>query len=247
MRAVLLAAGVGNRLQEFGARPKSLLEFGGKTLLQRHLENLAANDVRTIDICVGYRAEDITVAANLPGCDIRCRTNERFRRGSVVSLWTMRDVLTSGDEVILMDADVLYTPRILQRLVKSPHANCFLLDENFVPGDEPVKICVADGKIIEFRKQIEDGLRFDLWGESVGFFKFSATCAAALAEGCAQYLASGRDDSPYEEVIRDLILSARFPLGFERVGGMPWIEIDFPEDIARANSSILPNIGNTHD
>ena len=39
MRAIMLAAGIGQRL--FGgdpaAEPKSLLEFGGKTLIERHL------------------------------------------------------------------------------------------------------------------------------------------------------------------------------------------------------------------
>jgi len=31
-------------------------------------------------------------------------------------------------------------------------------------------------------------------------------------------------------------------VGFERVDGMPWTEIDFPEDVARAEREVLPRI-----
>jgi choline kinase len=29
-------------------------------------------------------------------------------------------------------------------------------------------------------------------------------------------------------------------VGYEKIGGIPWIEIDFPEDIDRASLEILP-------
>jgi len=31
-------------------------------------------------------------------------------------------------------------------------------------------------------------------------------------------------------------------VGYEKVGGQPWIEIDFPGDVARAEREILPRI-----
>lgn len=41
MKAIMLAAGTGTRLQRAAdAPPKTLLQFGGKTLLQRHVEIL---------------------------------------------------------------------------------------------------------------------------------------------------------------------------------------------------------------
>ena len=45
-----------------------------------------------------------------------------------------------------------------------------------------------------------------------------------------------------EEPIRDLIQAAQHALGVEDITGVPWIEIDFPEDIARARSEILPQL-----
>lgn len=243
MRAIILAAGVGNRLREFGDRPKSLLEFGGSSLLSRHLQALAASGIRAVTICVGYRGELVSDAARrCRAVAVHCVVNEDFRRGSIVSLWTARETLRSGDDIVLMDADVLYEPRLLSRLIESAHRNCFLLDRDFVPGDEPVKICVRAGAIVEFRKQPDPAIPYDYCGESVGFFKFAPDAAAALAARTDAYLGAGRCDEPYEEAIRDLTLERQQLLGFEDITGSAWIEIDFPEDISRARDEILPRI-----
>ena len=246
MRAVMLAAGVGNRLGDHGSHPKSLLAFGGKTLLQRHLENLAACGVDSLTLCVGYQAEQLREAvANAP-LPVTCVLNHDYRRGSLVSLWCVRDAF-GHEPTLLMDADVLYHPDLLHRLVMSRHDNCFLLDEDFMPGDEPVKICVRDGEIVEFRKKPDSAILWDTWGESVGFFKFSATGAQALLRHCAKRLEEGQLDDPYEEAIRDLILARTEKLGFERTTRLPWMEIDFPDDLVRARTQILPQLDIPHD
>ncbi len=56
------------------------------------------------------------------------------------------------------------------------------------------------------------------------------------------YLEQNNDNAPYEEIIRDLLLEQPESFGFEDVTGLKWIEIDFPEDIKRANTEILPYI-----
>ena len=61
MRAIILAAGVGQRLSALGERrgPKSLLRFGKHSLLERHIHLLNGLGVREISIVVGYEAQQI--------------------------------------------------------------------------------------------------------------------------------------------------------------------------------------------
>ena len=160
----------------------------------------------------------------------------------VLSLLAAREALESGEPVILMDADVLYHPGILRSLLNSNSENCYLLDQAFAPGDEPVKIAVKDGLMVEFRKQLAEGLEYDIIGESVGFFRFGPDCAARIAAECARYESSGRGEAPHEEALRDVLLRQPSDFGFEDVSGMPWIEIDFPEDVIRARDEVLPAI-----
>jgi choline kinase len=244
-RACILAAGVGNRLGEASdGKPKALLEFAGRTLLARHLDILASVGVTEVTVGVGYRADDIVAAAEaaaFPGC-IDFVPNPDYREGSVVTMAVLGEAMsTAGEPSLLMDADVLYDREILARLVASPHANCLLVDRDFEAGDEPVKVCIRGaGEIVDFRKIVDTP--FDWCGESVGFFKWSPAKAAELAGRARDYLAGGRRDAPYEEVIRDAILAAPAEFGFEDVTGLAWLEIDFPADVARAADEVLPQI-----
>jgi choline kinase len=241
MRAVILAAGLGNRLGL--DKPKSLLDFGGKTLLHRHIEILTHVGVSEISIGVGYLAAQIERAvAAFAGRNFRANVdlvhNPDYARGSIVTLWSLRERLCAGGDVLLMDADVLCDQRMLRRLIGATHRNCFLLDREFEQGDEPVKLCVRDGRLIDFRKRVE--VACDYCGESVGFFRLSEGAANSLADAAARYIESNRLDEPYEEALRDLLLAGGSHFGFEDITGLPWIEIDFPADVERARADILP-------
>ncbi len=96
--------------------------------------------------------------------------------------------------------------------------------------------------MVEFRKRLAPDLHYDSLGESVGFFRFGPGCAAAIADQCARYDAEGLADAPHEEVLRDVLLAQPEAFGFEDVSGLPWIEIDFPEDVVRAAGDVLPAI-----
>ena len=242
MRAVILAAGLGWRLGGGEDQlPKCLLEFEGRSLLHRHLDALRTVGITQVSVGVGYRADAIEQELARAGAGMRVDVvfNADFRQGNVVTLHTLGAPMTAGDDVILMDADVLYHTDILVRLATSEHHNCFLLDRDFEAGDEPVKLCVSTKRIVEFSKQIAAGIAYHTVGESVGFFKVSATMASRLAQRAAEYVQQGRRDAFYEDALRDLLLACPAQFGFEDVTGIPWIEIDFQQDILRAETEVL--------
>ena len=246
MRALILAAGIGYRLGGGEHQPpKSLLRFDGRSLLARHLDALAACGVEEVSVGVGYRAEAIAeeVGSAARGIDVDLVHNPDYHEGNVVTLWHLAERLEAGGSVLLMDADVLYHRLIMERLVASEHADCFLVDRDIEPGEEPVKLCIRDGRIVEFRKAVDPELAYDFHGESVGFFKLGEGTARALAATVRNYVARGRREEFYEEALRDLVLGERGSrFGFEDVTGIPWIEIDFPEDVDRAHREVLPRM-----
>jgi choline kinase len=241
----MLAAGIGARLGFTATKPlpKILLRFGGKSLLQFHIEILRRHGIDELVLGVGYRHQEIERQITALGAQDYVRTvfNANYEEGNIVTLWALRDELCCDEPVLLMDADVLYDEELLERLVNTRHRNCLLLDRAFEPGDEPVKVCVRDGKIVEFRKWLS--AEFDFCGESAGFYKLSAEVAERIIIQTELYLQQGRRHEPYEETIRDVLLtSPRGTFAVEDISGMPWIEIDFAADIARANAEVLPRI-----
>ena len=238
--AILLAAGVGRRLQQAG--PKILAPMGERSLLERHLQSLAAAGISDIALTIGHQAEAIRRAVAKAGFADRVRfiENDRYREGSLISLWTQRETLRAGNPVLLMDGDVLYDRRMLKRLLGAPGEAVLLVDRAIEPGDEPVKVCFRGETIVDFRKLPE---RVHDWhGESVGFFKFSPVMAAALADRCERRMAEGPASTEYEEAIRDLIVEDGNAFHACDVSDLPWTEIDFPEDLARAREEILPRL-----
>jgi choline kinase len=181
-RVLILAAGLGQRLGA-DVPPKALPDFSGCSLLGQHFRILADFGLRDITVVIGYRAEELYAeVAGLPGnLRVRLIENPSFRNGSIVSLWQARDVLRSGATVTLMDTDVLYDHRLFAPLLHSAHENCFLLDRSIEPGEEPVKLCIDRGRIVDFHKRPQ--IDHEWHGESVGFFRFSPDWRLSLQTG----------------------------------------------------------------
>src|SRR2546429_4787767 len=164
MRAIILAAGRGLRLQqpEEQQLPKCLLQFGGASLLERHLRLLKRAGVDEVVLALGFRHE--LVEAELDRLRWQPRPqivlNARYELGSVLTVHTVADAMTRGGDVLLMDADVLYHEGIMSALVAGHKpVNRLLIDRNFEPGEEPVKVCVSDGIPVEFRKKLAPDLK----------------------------------------------------------------------------------------
>jgi choline kinase len=211
------------------------------SLLARHVTLLSQCGIDEIVVVIGYQADAVrNEVARLDATQyVRLIENPLFHEGSVASLWCARETLCAGTPILLMDADVLYDRRLMTRLLESPQENCFLLDREIEPGEEPVKLCINNGRIVDFHKRPQ--APHDWHGESVGFFRFSAEVARDLADRVETYVATGRTSLDYEEPIRDMVLARQGQgLGFEDITGLPWIEIDFPEDVQRAESDVLP-------
>ena len=240
MKAIICAAGRGVRLG--ASSPKILLEFGGRTLLEWHALRLREVGVKDVVLVTGYLREQI--ATVLPGIcarhglSIRELVNERFHEGSVLSLAAaLPEFEGSREPILLMDADVLYPALMLERLLRSSDGTTLLLDRNYsTRDDDPVLVPVKNGRPFEFRKKWTG--EADFVGESIGFFKIAPKDLPLLIDETRARGSGSEIRDSYDEVLRALVLADRFC--YNDVTGMPWTEIDFPQDILHARDVVLP-------
>jgi choline kinase len=239
----MLAAGMGIRLGEEGLPPKILLRFGGQSLLARHIAILRHCGIRRLDLVVGYRAEEIEAEIARIGAEDLVFTihNPDYHEGPIVSFAHLHDTFTSGDPVVFMDADVLYDHRMLERLLAAPQENCFLLDRATEEGEDPVRLCIRDGVLVDIHKRPQRA--YDWWGEWVGFCRFDPRTAARIAAAARRQVEAGHRDEFYEDAIQEILL-AEPPGKFETIdiSDLPWVEIDFPEDLEKARSEIFARL-----
>ncbi|MDH5739269.1 MAG: phosphocholine cytidylyltransferase family protein [Nitrospira sp.] len=239
MKAIILAAGVGKRLWEVTQhRPKCLIEIGGRSLLHRYLQSLASVGIRRVDIVVGYKQEMIRAAVEQDSCalNVKFLVNEEFHRGSISSLWIARDVF--DDDTIVMDADVLFHREILRRLVSSPHENALLMDETIKQTGEECMVVVAGGRVIALTKKMPE--QCDYAGEGVGFLRVRHADTPRVISSLRDYIDKGAWDIEYEDALLAYFRDVR--VGHEKIGGLPWTEIDFIDDVKKAELEVLPRL-----
>jgi choline kinase len=235
MRAIILAAGKGARLNGSAAdRPKCLVKVGGLSLLERQISVLGTAGVRDIVVVAGCQADRVRREA---GGGVTIVENPRFAEtNSLYSLWLARGFLSGG--FIVLNCDVLFHPRLLDDLLTARYEDALLVAprEGSTPyGPEEMKVSVRAGRVVAISKSL-DPLEAD--GENLGIARFGPTGARLLVEIMERTVAGGRlrDWAPYAF---ERFATER-PLYAIGTRGLPWIEIDFPEDYRRAVSEVLP-------
>lgn len=241
MKAIVLAAGVARRLAPITDHThKCLLPIGGRHLLDRMLDALAAHDVEETVLVVGHCQDQVRAAAGgrRGGMRIRYVENPDYQKGSILSLWRARETLLQ-DTTLVMDADVLFPSEFLGRLIASPSASALLLDRGFTDTGEEVKLYGIGDRVIALGKKFVPE-RWEVVGEGIGFFKCGVAHAPEYIRLLGESIEETGGTNEYEDALHRLL--ARVPVGWVDVTGMPWTEVDFAEDLRRAEVDVLPRI-----
>lgn len=241
--AVIYAAGRATRLgPAFANTPKILLPVAGRSLLDRHAENLARVRVKNLFLVTGHCRDQI--AAVIPeisarhGIRIYELHNPDFTEGSAISMHVSLAIIEpAARDLLVMDGDVLYGADLLRRLIDSPSPSTMLVDFGVeAQDDDPVLVPIRNDRPFELLKKWSGTA--DRVGESVGFFKIAASHIPFLASQTrARTIGIHRRDS-LDEVLRAMTVAGLF--GYEDITGQPWTEIDFPHDVAYARDVVMP-------
>ena len=236
MRAIVLAAGRGGRLRGVtGALPKCLARVGSCSLLERQVASLRACGIDKVTVVAGYRASDVRRLCG-PGIDMVYNT--RFAStNSLYSLWLARDLLADG--FVVLNSDVLFAERLLEDLLTARYDDALLIAARGANeySDEEMKVQIRAGRIAAIAKDLDPA---DVDGENIGVGKFGPSGATVLVEEMSRLVADG-GARQWLPAAFDAFCRRR-PLWAVESRGLPWIEIDFPEDYWRACGEILPAI-----
>ncbi len=244
MTGLVLAAGTGKRLAPLtDDRPKGLIEIGGRSLLARLLDGLQAAGVDETALVVGYKQDMIrdALGPSHRGMPLRYLVNPAFEQGPRLSLWVGRHELAAGT-VILADGDILFHPALLDAVARHRAPNVFLAEPAFEDTGEEINLYARGPWAVALRRGVT-GLpaeRYDSRAEWVGFAKIGRAAGAELAAILDGMVRDGRIDGDYEAALDALL--PRHPFATCSTEGLPWIEIDFPQDLEAAEADILPRL-----
>ncbi len=244
MRAIILAAGMGSRLGVHTSdRPKGMVELFGKPLIAHQLNVLRKLGISDIVIARGYKAEMIEFK------DVRYYTNRKFEETNMLSTLFCAEQELEG-EILVLYSDILYEPRVIQKVMASSSSIGVVVDEDFHEywqarvGDiskDSESLCI-DNRGTIYNIGSPDPALDQMHARYVGMLSFSKEGTKALrkvySEQCKLYLDSKKPwyNSPslakgyMTDMLQCLIDAGHevHPIRIQR----GWLEIDTVDDLA---------------
>ncbi|KXK44285.1 MAG: nucleotidyl transferase [Chlorobi bacterium OLB5] len=239
MQAIILAAGLAKRLRPLtDTQPKCLLKVGGKTLLEMTINNILKNGVTSFVMVTGYRENMIKehISGKFPGLDITYITNSDYENNNnSYSLWMTKDYIT-GDS-ILLDSDILFDYRIISKLFSSGKADCLAVKSTHKLGDEEIKVIIdSSNKISHIGKHLDPAASY---GESIGIERFSYGFFSKLGEVLERKITLENNVNEFYEASFQELYDAGNSMYAVDVSEYKCMEIDFPEDLEKAQAEVI--------
>lgn len=233
MQAVILAAGVGSRLQSLsGGKPKCLVQVGDRPIILHQLEALADHGVGPVLVVLGYRADEVK---QVIGQRAETIVNDRYEdTNSLYSLRLAREWVTGP--FILLNSDLFFHPDILDRLLEAS-GNALAYDSTSSRGREQTKVAVKERRVVDIGKDVPPG---SARGESLGLLKFDAAGATAMLQLADALIRDGHEQAWVMEATR--AVCQMVPISAVNIAGLAWTEIDFPYDLDVARRDVWPLI-----
>jgi choline kinase len=234
MRVVLLAAGRATRLQPLtDALPKCLLDVGGESILSRMLRILAGRGLRRFTIVDGFMGDLLRerVTAEFPREWFTFVRNEVYATtNNSYSLFLAR--YACDEPMLLSDADILFEPAVIDRLLADSHENRLVLRTRGSVGDEEMKVVLDErGSVQNIAKDVPPSTAA---GESVGLELFSERFSARLFSTLERrMLVEERVNEWYEASFVELVQAGELIHPVD-IGALESMEVDTLEDLERA-------------
>jgi L-glutamine-phosphate cytidylyltransferase len=228
MEAVILVAGMGNRLKSVvSGSPKCMTTVGGKSIAERQIDNLMAAGVKDILCVTGYQEETLRSFLSSRYPFLRYVHNERFAEtNTIYSLYLAFPEIK--DDFFYLNGDVVFAPSLLVKLLAFPGTG--LAVEFKKCGEEEVKVALTGSRVTSISKKVPlDQAK----GEFTGIALFRRNMHAAFYRSLKNEIEGKKNVKDYFERALDAIVD-RVDLQALDITGEPFVEIDFPEDLERA-------------
>lgn len=234
MKAIILGAGRATRLFPLTKDiPVSMLDLGGKTLLQHQIDVLKENGVNDIVVVFGHNA---AAAENAYGNIITTVYNPFFGvSGQIGSINAAKDFL--NDDIIYIHGDTLFGKGTIKALLNDKSDACIVIEKRGSYDEETEKVKIAGGNLRMIDKtRIPEN---EVNGEWIGVAKFSKKASLKFKESMNAMLRTTLT-AMVGGIIQHMVDSGAEIRCMDVIG--PWIEIDFEKDFQKAITEVYPKV-----
>jgi len=233
MKAIILSAGQGSRLGHLvDDRPKCLIDFSGRSLLDRQLDMLAANGVEEAVVVTGFHDELVNeaIAQRSGGPKVRTIFNPFYKvADNTGSLFMARKEL-AGD-CLVWNGDTLVSRALMAKVLANPKPGiCVTIDRKPSYDEDDMKVVEEGGRLKAIGKRLELGL---VNAESIGLLAFRGGGAEQFRGAIEQAMRTPEGTTIWYLRVINAIAQGADVWTFD-IQGEEWGEVDFPADVEAA-------------
>jgi histidinol-phosphate/aromatic aminotransferase/cobyric acid decarboxylase-like protein/choline kinase len=235
MQAVILAAGMGNRLGKYTQNnTKCMLPINGHTLIERALDAINDSEISKCIIVVGYQKENLMrfIGDKYKNIEIIYVANDIYNRtNNIYSLYLAKDYL-QDDDTLLLESDLIFEPRLIREMLEYPEPTIAAVAPYESWMDGTVVQISRDNIITNFiPRKFFDYTEKSSYYKTVNIYKFSKdflkTSYLPFLEAYSQAMGT---NEYYEQVLRVITTLDKNELKAFVLNGQKWYEIDDIQD-----------------
>jgi L-glutamine-phosphate cytidylyltransferase len=184
VKSLIVAAGLGSRLKKHTENlPKCMLDFNGKTLLERQVQAYNECGVKDIAVIRGYKKEKINYK------NLNYFTNNDYEKNNILNSIFYAEKIINGN-IIISYSDILFDSNVVKRLIESDHDISVVVDidwRGYYVGRKDHPISEAENVIFDSNNQIlkigKIGTqKEEVHGEFIGMIKLTNRGAEIFKE-----------------------------------------------------------------
>ncbi len=244
MQAVILAAGLGNRLKPLTLQtPKCLIEVNGTPILFNSLDLLQSSGVERVVIVTGHLGSLVKsrVGDSWKGMPIVYVDNPDYAKtNNIYSLWLARDYFDRDS--VLMECDLYFDKALVERLMSADAENVALVDQ-FRPYMDGTVVSVDKRGMIDrmiLAKDQDETFNYSDKFKTVNIYRFSKKfLSEAFLPSLELYVRTLKRDQYYELILTVLVYMGHDALRAVSMSGVRWMEVDDFSDLQRAEILFL--------
>lgn len=236
MQAIILAAGIGRRLEELTKEnTKCMVPVNGTRIIDRMLSQLTGLDLKRIILVVGYKRENLMdyLGNNRNGIPIEYVINPIYdKTNNIYSLFLAKNKLQE-DDTILLESDIVLDDSILSLLMDSSCSNVALVAKYESWMDGTMVTIDEDNNILNFIPKIAfDYSNTSQYYKTLNIYRFSKEFSTTkYIPFLDAYSKVVGNNEYYENVLRIITFLDSHDLKALPVSGKKWYEIDDKQDL----------------
>jgi len=209
MKALILAAGLGSRLQHKTKNiPKAMVEVNGLPIITHQLLALKENDIIDVGIVLGYKGGLLKqyLLDSHPDIHFSFFINNDYSHSNSAYSFYIASEYIKNEHYIHLNCDIIFSDHLLRKIIESRYENVIAIRTDIELDGRMEYVSLSDNRICQMSINKFDNAE----GKAFGLAKLGKESINKLIERLSKYINDGDRNQNFYGMIREEVASDHY-------------------------------------